>query len=43
MAHLVIKFKNFCLKRCESCGLKSIVEKRVFGVYKKKKVFSIMV
>ena len=37
MAHLVIEFKNCCLKRCENCGLKNVVEKRVFSVYKTKK------
>ena len=37
MACLVIEFKNYCLKRCESCGLKNVVEKRVFSVYKTKK------
>ena len=36
-ARLVIEFKNFCLKRCENCGLKSVVEKRVFSFYKTKK------
>ena len=36
-ARLVIVFKNCGLKRCENCGLKSIVEKCVFGVCKKKK------
>ena len=36
-AHLVIVFKNCCLKRCENCGLKSVVEKHVFSVSKKKK------
>ena len=38
MACLVIEFKNYCLKRCERCGLKSVVEKRVFSVYKTKKM-----
>ena len=39
------RVQNGCLKRCENCGLKSIVEKCVFGVCKKKKkkVFGIMV
>ena len=32
-----MEFKNCCLKRCENCSLKSIVEKRVFSVYKTKK------
>ena len=26
---LAIEFKNYCLKRCEKCNLKSVVEKRV--------------
>ena len=34
---LVMKFKNYCLKKCENCSLKSIVEKRVFNGYKTKK------
>ena len=42
-ARLVIVFKNCCLKRCENCGLKSVVEKRVFSVNKTKKVFDIMI
>jgi len=42
-ARLVIEFKNYCLKKCENCGLKSIVEKRVFDVCKKKKLFGIMI
>ena len=33
---LVIEFKN-CLKKCENCDLKSIVEIRVFSVYKTEK------
>ena len=37
MARLVIEFKNCCLKRCENCGLKNVVEKRVFSVNKTKK------
>ena len=32
-------FKNCCLKICENCGLKSVVEIRVFSVYKKKCVW----
>ena len=36
-ARLVIVFKNCCLKKCENCGLKSVVEKRVFSVNKTKK------
>ena len=41
---LVIVFKYCSLKRCENCGLKSIVEICVFSVYKiKKNVFGIMV
>ena len=41
---LFIEFKNCYLKRCENCGLKSIVEICVFSVYKiKKNVFGIMV
>ena len=31
------RVQNGNLKRCENCGLKSIVEKYVFGVCKKKK------
>ena len=37
-ARFVIVFKNYCLKRCENCGLKSVVEKHVFSVSKKKKM-----
>ena len=41
---LVIEFKNYCLKRCEKCGLKSVVEKYVLVFIKQKKnVFDIMV
>ena len=36
-ACLVIVFKNCCLKRCENYSLKSVVEKHVFSVRKKKK------
>ena len=36
-ARLVIVFKNCCLKRCENCGLKSVVEQHVFSVNKTKK------
>ena len=36
-ARLVIEFKNFCLKRCENCGLKSVVEKNVLVFIKQKK------
>ena len=36
-ARLVIEFKNCCLKRCENYNLKSVVEIRVFSVYKTKK------
>ena len=36
-ARLVIEFKNFCLKRCENCGLKSVVEKNVLVFIKPKK------
>ena len=43
-ACLVIELKNYCLKRCENCSLKSVVEKMFFSVYKtKKNVFGIMV
>ena len=44
-ACLVIKFKNYYLKRCENCDLKSVVEKYVlvFIKQKKKKMFGIMV
>ena len=44
-ARLVIEFKNYCLKRCEKYGLKSVIEKRflVFIKQKKKNVFGIMV
>ena len=31
-------FENCCLKRCENCSLKNVVEKRVFSVYKTKKM-----
>ena len=34
---LVIVFKNCYLKRCENCGLKSVVEQHVFSVNKTKK------
>ena len=37
MACLVIEFKNYCLKRCENCSLKSVIEIHVFSVYKTKK------
>ena len=36
-ARLVKEFKNCYLKRCENCNLKSVIEKRVFSVYKTKK------
>ena len=36
-ARLVIEFKNYCLKRCENCSLKSVIEIHVFSVYKTKK------
>ena len=36
-ARLVIVFKNCCLKRCENCGLKNVVKKRIFSVNKTKK------
>ena len=36
-ARLVIVFKNCCLKKCENCGLKSVVEKHIFSVNKTKK------
>ena len=36
-ARLVIEFKNCCLKRCENCSLKSVIEIHVFSVYKTKK------
>ena len=42
VAGLVIKFKNCCLKRYENCGLKIVVEKCVFSVYKTKNVSNIM-
>ena len=35
---LVIEFKNGCLKRCENCSLKSVIEIHVFSVYKTKKM-----
>ena len=40
-----MEFKICYLKRCENCGLKSVVKKRVFSVYKtkKKNVFDIMI
>ena len=31
-------FKNCCLKRCENCSLKSVIEIHVFSVYKTKKM-----
>ena len=34
---MVIEFKNCCLKICENCSLKSVVEIHVFSVYKTKK------
>ena len=34
---LVIEFKNCCLKRCENCSLKNVIEIHVFSVYKTKK------
>ena len=34
---MVIEFKICCLKRCENCSLKSVVEKRVFSIYITKK------
>ena len=34
---LVMEFKNYCLKRCENCSFKGIIEKRVFNGYKTKK------
>ena len=34
---LVIEFKNGCLKRCENCSLKSVIEIYVFSFYKTKK------
>ena len=37
-ARLVIEFKICYLKRCENCSLKSVVEIRVFSVYKTKKM-----
>ena len=37
-ARLVIEFKNCCLKRCENCSLKSVIEIYVFSVYKTKKM-----
>ena len=36
-AHLAVVFKNCCLKSCENCGLKTVVEQRVFSVNKTKK------
>ena len=36
-ARLVIEFKNCYLKRCENCGLKSVVEKRILLFIKQKK------
>ena len=32
-----MEIKNCCLKRCENCSLKSIVEKCVFNGYKTNK------
>ena len=36
-ARLVMEFKNCCIKRCENCSLKSIIEKCVFNGYKTQK------
>ena len=36
-ARLAVVFKNCCLKSCENCGLKSVIEQRVFSVNKTKK------
>ena len=36
-ARLVLVFKNYCIKRCENYGLKSVVKKSVFSVNKTKK------
>ena len=36
-ARLAVVFKNCCLKSCENCSLKSVVEQRVFSVNKTKK------
>ena len=35
---LVIEFKNYCLKRCENCSLKSVIKIHIFSVYKTKKM-----
>ena len=44
LARLTVVFKNCCLKSCKNCGLKSVVEQRVFSVNKtKKNVFGIIV
>ena len=40
---LVTEFKNYCLKRCKNCDLKSVVEKYVLVFIKQKNVFGIMV
>ena len=40
-ACLVIKFKNYYLKRCENCDLKSVVEKYVLVSIKKNKKKSV--
>ena len=34
---MLLREPNTALKRCENCGLKSVVEKHVFSVSKKKK------
>ena len=36
-ARLAVVFKNCCLKSCENCSLKSVIEQRVFSVNKTKK------
>ena len=37
ITELPLSTSVYCLKRCENCGLKSVVEKHVFSVSKKKK------
>ena len=37
VARLAVVFKNCCLKSGKNCGLKSVVEQRVFSVNKTKK------
>ena len=38
-----MKFKNYCLKKCENYSLKNITKKRVFNGYKIKNMFDIII